>query len=47
MRRAEVLRKREKYEERHLGAYTRIYPSEDPELQVRGGVLGQHCLRCW
>ena len=31
--RAEVLKKREKYEEGNLGGYTRIYPAPDPKLQ--------------
>lgn len=37
--RAEIVRKREKYEEENLGGYTRIFPSPDPKLQVS-------CLAC-
>ena len=36
LHRAEFVRKREKYEKSHMGGYTRIYPSDDPQLQVRG-----------
>lgn len=32
--RAEIVRKREKYEEENLGGYMRIFPSPDPKLQV-------------
>ena len=32
--RAEIVRKREKYERDNMGGYMRIYPSDDPKLQV-------------
>lgn len=28
-----MLERREKYEAKHMGGFTRIYPSADPELQ--------------
>ncbi|GAX78290.1 hypothetical protein CEUSTIGMA_g5732.t1 [Chlamydomonas eustigma] len=34
IQRAEVLRQREKYEACNMGGYTRIFPSDDPKLQV-------------
>lgn len=36
--RAEVLRKREKYEVKNSGGFTRIYPTNDPALQVGLGA---------
>ncbi len=41
---ASVLRQREKYEERNMGGFTRIYPSDDPKLQVSLNRMGDVLL---
>ncbi len=46
--RAEIIRKREKYEVKNSGGYTRIFPSDDPAIQVRAGrrAGGRHLSCC-